>query len=530
MARYAYDRLSAQDLSFLLAESDASPMHVGAVAVLESGGLRTEAGGIDIAAYRRAVEAVLHWIPRYRQKLAWIPIDSWPVWIDDRHFDLGYHVRHLSLPRPGTLDQLKELASRILARPLDRARPLWEIWVIEGLQNGEQFALLNKVHHCMIDGAAGADLSQILFSPTATTEIAEPVPYLPRPEPGSRELLGDALRLRAQQPLQALRAAGEWLGSPGKALPDELNRRAGALAELASWALRPASQTPINGDLSPYRRFDWLTMPLSDVRELRRVLGCTVNDIVLATVAGALRRYFFRHRVDPAGLDFRVSAPVSVRRDEHARGRGNHVSAWIVPLPLGELDPLKQLAAIGERTEELKHSQAALGVETLMAVAEWLPAGLISRGVGMAQGPINMIVTNVPGPQFPLFSVGARLLGMYPAVPLISGGGLGVAIFSYEGKLCWGFNGDSELVPDLSAFVADLAAAFEELRNATVTRFMASRTAPPEVDVAVQTKRRKRSPVAVNVAGQAPSDAGRAPALDEPHAPARDRQRGTAVR
>jgi WS/DGAT/MGAT family acyltransferase len=296
------------------------------------------------------------------------------------------------------------------------------------------------------------------------------------------------------------------------AFPGELGRRAGALAELASWVLHPASPTPINGDLSPYRGFDWLTMPLNDVREMRRVLGCTVNDIVLATVAGALRRYFFRRRVDPAGLDFRVSAPVSVRRDEHARGQGNHVSSWIVPLPLAERDPLKQLASIGERTEELKHSQAALGVETLMAVAEWLPAGLISRGVGMAQGPINMIVTNVPGPQFPLFSVGARLLGMYPAVPLIPGGGLGVAIFSYEGKLCWGFNGDSQLVPDLGAFVADLAAAFEELRAATVARFMENRTAPAERDVPVETHRRprKRGAIAVAVNGpEPPAEASR---------------------
>jgi WS/DGAT/MGAT family acyltransferase len=271
-------------------------------------------------------------------------------------------------------------------------------------------------------------------------------------------------------------------------------------------------------------------MPLDDVRELRRELGCSVNDIVLATVAGAMRRYLFRRRVDPGRLDFRVAAPVNVRRDEHEGKLGNHVSTWIVNLPLGETDPLARVAQIRGRTEELKSSGAASGIQLLMDAAEWLPAGVLSLGVGLTRGPVNMIVTNVPGPQLRLYSVGAPLLGMYPMVPLVPGGGLGIALFSYEGKLCWGFNGDSELVPDLSAFVADLAAAFEELRNATVTRFMASRTAPPEVDVAVQTKRRKRSPVAVNVAGQAPSDAGRAPALDEPHAPARDRQRGTAVR
>ncbi|TMA35069.1 MAG: wax ester/triacylglycerol synthase family O-acyltransferase, partial [Deltaproteobacteria bacterium] len=165
MARYAYERLSAQDATFVWAERDNAPMHVGAVAILETGPLRNADGGVDFARYRSAIESVLHWIPRYRQKLAWTPLEGWPVWIDDRHFDIGYHLRHLSLARPGTLAQLRELASRILARPLDRSRPLWEIWVVEGLEGGEQFALLNKVHHCMIDGAAGADLSQILMSP-----------------------------------------------------------------------------------------------------------------------------------------------------------------------------------------------------------------------------------------------------------------------------------------------------------------------------------------------------------------------------
>jgi WS/DGAT/MGAT family acyltransferase len=492
MARYAYDRLTAQDLSFLLAEGDGCPMHVGAVAVLESGGLRTESGGIDIATCRRTVESVLHWIPRYRQKLAWIPVDTWPVWIDDRYFHLDHHVRHISLPRPGTPDQLKELTSRILARPLDRSRPLWEIWVIEGLQNGEQFALLNKVHHCMIDGAAGADISQILFSPDASAEIADPVAYLPRPEPSQIELLTTALRRRALQPLSAVRSLSGWLLRSASDAPSQVSKQLVALAELAGWTLKPASETPINGVLSPYRNFDWLTMPLEDVRELRGVLGCTINDIVLTTVAGALRRYFFRRRVEPGELDFRVAAPVNVRRAEHASRQGNHVSTWIVPLPLGEVDPLAQLAAIRERTQELKRSESSRGVETLMSIAEWLPAGVLAMGAELAQSPVNMIVTNVPGPQFPLFFAGARLLGMYPLVPLMQGGGLGLAIFSYEGKLCWGFNGDSELVPDLGAFVADLGAAFEDLRGAAVSRFMEERTAEPEVEVPVTTTRKRR--------------------------------------
>jgi len=479
VARYAFERLSAQDLSFLLSEDERQPMHVGAVAILEAGPLRNADGGIDVSRYRRAVESVLHWIPRYRQKLAWVPLDRWPVWIDDRHFDLGYHIRHLSLPRPGTLEQLKELASRILARPLDRSRPLWEIWVIEGLEGGEHFALLNKVHHCMTDGAGGADLSQILFSTGANPEIPEPVPYMPRPAPSPVELLGDALRERASLPLRALRRVlerrdGDWR--------QELRRNAAALGTLARSSLRVASETPINGELGPHRRFDWLTMPLDDVRELRRVLGCSVNDVVLATVAGAMRRYLFRRRVDPGRLDFRVAAPVNVRRDEHEGQLGNHVSSWIVRLPLGETDPLARLAGIRALTEELKRSESARGIALMMDAAEWLPAGMLSLGVGLARGPVNMIVTNVPGPQLRLYSVGAPLLGMYPMVPLIPGGGLGIALFSYEGKLCWGFNADWELVPDLKTLVADLSASFEELRGATVARFLEARTAQAEAE------------------------------------------------
>lgn len=491
MARYTYDRLSAQDLSFLLAENQHAPMHVGAIAILEAGPLLDDVGGVDIDRYRRGVEGLLHWIPRYRQKLVYIPFENWPVWVDDCHFDLGYHIRHIALPRPGTLEQLHELAGRILARHLDRERPLWEIWVIEGLHDGEQVALLNKVHHCMIDGAAGADLSQILFSPSSEVEESEPLPYYPRPAPTGLELLEESLRDRLGAPLRALRLAAGWLldetRSPLGAVEAgaiALAERTSALGEMLGWALRPAPATPINGELTPHRRVDWLTMPLDDVRELRRVLGCTINDVVLTIVTGAVRRYLFRRRVDPATVEFRIAAPVSVRREEHANQLGNHVSSWVVSLPIGLADPIEQLDTVRERTAELKRSKSALAFETVMAVAEYLPVGLLKRGVGLADGPANMIVTNVPGPQLPLYAMGARLLGLYPIVPLLPGGGLGVALFSYEGKLCWGFNADYELVPNLAEFVDDVSWSFEQLRAAVVAQFLERRTASePDDDV-----------------------------------------------
>jgi diacylglycerol O-acyltransferase / wax synthase len=487
VARYAYERLSAQDATFLWAERENAPMHVGAVAILDSGPLRNADGGVDFARYRSALESVLHWIPRYRQKIAWTPLEGWPVWVDDRHFDIGYHLRHLSLARPGTLAQLRELASRILARPLDRSRPLWEIWVIEGLEGGEQFALLNKVHHCMIDGAAGANISQILMSPTPSAAIDPPMAYMPRPAPTSGELLLDSLRDRARRPLAALRVIQSLFEAPegvGAALSEGLER-ARSLGDLLGY-IAPASATPINGELSPHRRLDWLTMPLADLLELRAVLECTLNDLALSIVAGALRRYLFRRRVDLAKLDFRVATPVSTRTDADEQRHGNHVSTWILNLPIAEPDPLEQLAIVRERTAALKRTKAALGADTVMKLAEYLPTPLVERGVALANGPTNTIVTNVPGPRFPLYVVGSRLLGMYPVVPLLPGVGLGIALFSYDGKLCWGFNADYELVPDLRAFHDDVCAAFEQLRAAAVARYMQKRTGQAEVEIEVE--------------------------------------------
>ena len=496
MARYAYERLSAQDATFLFAEGPNEPMHVGALNIFDAEPLRTEEGGIDIDLYRRAIEGVLHWIPRYRQKIAWTPLESWPIWVDDRQFDLGYHIRHIALPRPGSHTQLRELASRIHARALDRRHPLWEIWVIEGVENGSQMAILNKIHHCMIDGAAGADLSQILMSASARLEVPEPLPFMPRPEPTAVELLSDAARIGFTRPLSLVsQLFGSSDGEEENAEESGWLERAQALYQMAEYALRPASETPINGELGPHRRLDWLTMPFSDVAEVSRSLGCTVNDVVLTTVTGAVRRYLFRRRVDHREIDFRVAAPVSTREAKHDRRQGNHVSTWIVPLPLRLDDPLEQLAAIRETTAQLKRSRAALAVDTLMQLAEWLPAPLLERSVGIAQGPANMIVTNIPGPQFPLYAVGSRLLGMYPLVPLLPGGGLGVALFSYEGKLCWGFNGDHELVPDLSSFVDDVRASFEALRSAAVGAYLARRTGEEEAAAekpAAPRKRRER--------------------------------------
>ncbi len=476
MTAYNYDRLSAQDHSFLTAERGGVHMHIAAVQVFEAGPLRTNDGGIDIAAFRRATESVLHLLPRYRQRLAWTPLDGAAVWVDDAEFNLDYHIRHTSLPRPGDSEQLKHLAARIMSQPLDRTRPLWETWVVEGLEGGDRFAVVSKMHHCMMDGSSGVDVAHILLSPVPQTDVPEPVPYMPRPVPTGYELLRDATSRTISAPLKAVRGLRQFAAATAD-LGEELRTRAQALGELAGWVVQGASDTPMNGKLGPHRRFDWLTMPLDDVRSLARRLGCTVNDVILATVSGAVRSFLIHRRVDPSRIDFRVSAPVSVRRDEDRGKMGNQVSSWILRLPIGEADALERLRRIHEVTGELKASKQALGVEMMMAMAEWTPSVVLSLGARAASGPINMIVTNVPGPQIPLYLLGARLLAAYPLVPLLENTGVGIALFSYDGKLCWGFNGEYERVPDMRRFVDAIQISFDELAAAAPAP--AETTEPP---------------------------------------------------
>ena len=515
MHSYAYERLSAQDNLFLVTETPETPMHIGAVMVLESGPLRTEDGGIDIDRYKRAIEGILHRIPRYRQKLMPLPLENLPVWVDDPHFNLDFHIRHTSLPKPGSLEHLKKLSSRVMAQALDPSRPLWELWVVEGLDGGDQFAVISKTHHCMIDGKAGADLMTILMSPDANAEIQPADRYIPRPTPSQAELVFDELKRGLRTPGRLLSAVGEVVrevvGDPRKTF-DELRAHAAALGEVGRSVTRPCSDTPINGAVGPHRSFDWLTMPLDDVRDVKGVLGCTINDLVLTTVAGGVRRYMEHRRVDPDSLDFRIMAPVSVRREQDRGKLGNQVSSWVVDMPVNEPDAWARLEMVRETTQKLKESGATSGGELMISAIEWLPSSFVGLVAQMGTVPVNMVVTNVPGPQFPLFMLGAPLLGVYPLVPLVAGTGLGVALFSYDGRLCWGFNADPKLVPDLDNFVLQLRDSFEELRVLAVKR-------------SLKPKRRRREPVEAEAEPASAAAAG-APKTSRPKAARRKTKSG----
>ena len=465
MARYAYDRLSALDNSFLILERPNAYMHVASTQILEAGPLRLPNGGIDSAAFKRLTAASLHLIPRYRQKLQFVPLEGHPVWIDDDRFNLDYHVRHTSLPRPGSDAQLKALSARIMQQPLDRSRPLWEMWVVEGLED-DRFAIISKVHHCMIDGVSGVDLMNILMTPEPDTQIAEAPVYIPRPAPTPLELLRHETWRRMTLPLQALRDARRFT-LEAQDVRREIAVRARAVLQTLGSSLRRPSETPINRPIGPHRRFDWCVMKLHEVKAIRKSLGGSLNDVVLTIVTGAVRRYLESRRVDPDEIQFRVMAPVSVRSSGQRGKLGNQVSAWFIDLPLDEPDPRAQLARIAQTTGELKESRQAVGATVLTQAAEWTPSTLLALGARNVTRflPFNMVVTNVPGPQVPIYTLGAPLLEIFPHVPLMDRLGLGVALMSYDGRLCWGFNADYDLVPDLAVFVRAIQDAFDELRG-----------------------------------------------------------------
>ncbi len=463
------DRLSALDASFLALEDPSSHMHIGSVAIFEPGPLGTGEGGVEIERVRGLMEAGLHRMPRYRQRIARVPLFDHPVWVDDAHFNLAYHVRHTHLPRPGDERQLKRLAGRLMSQQLDRGKPLWEMWVVEGLDEG-RFAIITKVHHCMIDGVGSVELMASVMRPSPEPDpaLAEPPPrWLPRPAPGGFRLLMDELSHRGVAPLSVLATTSETVRAPRATLA----RAAGALtaiAEAVGAGVSASSPTPFNVEIGPHRRFDWTTMELAEMRAIRARLGGTVNDVVLAVLSGALRRFLRRRGISVDGMDFRAMLPVNVRSDADRRELGNRVAMLVTRLPLDERDPCRRLERVVAETRAAKQSQQALGMQTLEELSDRTFTTLLTQFARLAARaqPYNLVVTNVPGPQFPVYVEGARMVACHPLVPLFPNQALGVALFSYDGRVEWGFNADWDAVPDLHELVDAVDAEFALLRDA----------------------------------------------------------------
>jgi diacylglycerol O-acyltransferase / wax synthase len=464
-----YERLSAIDASFLSIEDESCHMHVGAVMIFDAAPLRTVTGGIDIDRIRRAIHGRLHFVPRFRQRVAYVPWERVPIWIDDDRFRLAYHVRHTALPQPGDDRVLKRLVGRIMSQPLDRKRPLWEMWVVEGLA-GDRFALISKTHHCMVDGVSGADLMSVLLDAVPDAGVGTPEPWAPRRPPSGFRLVADAAIRRAGQPKVALRAAFDAVRAPRAALRS-VGEAAGGLSELFAPAFNPVSKTPLNVEIGPHRRFDWTEMRVADLKAVKRVLGGTLNDVVLATVSGALRRFFHRRGLDPDRLRIRAMVPVSVRGSDERGALGNRVTQINAPIPVELVDPAARLDAVRVTLAGLKESRQALGGELLTAISEWTTPNVLVQAVRLAalSRPYNLIVTNVPGPQIPLYLQGALMRTAYPVVPLFENYALVVGLFSYNGGLYWGLNGDWEQLPDLHDLVLALEESFTELQHAAGT-------------------------------------------------------------
>jgi diacylglycerol O-acyltransferase len=461
-----YERISAQDRSFLHFEDATTHMHLGGLVIFEAGPLTTATGGIDIERIRAQIAGRLHLVPRYRHRLGWIPVFNQAVWVDDDHFTLSYHVRHTALPRPGDDNQLKLLTARIMSQQLDRGKPLWEVWVIEGLAR-DRFALLLKTHHAIADGISAFDLFTALVSPTPDDVIDEPQPWVPRPAPSGVRLLADGLAHQAAAPLTMAQRLFAIASDPaGVGASTRASMR--ALMDLAGAGSSLPPATPINQPISAHRRFDWLTIDLAHVKAVRAKLGGTVNDVALATVTGGLHHFLRGRGVDVSALALRVVVPVSVRSEDERGQASNRASGWLLDLPVHEVDPARRLAAIAAATGQRKASRQELGPEVLGRVADYAVPGIVGLGVRLLSRlhPYNLIVTNVPGPQVPLYLLGARLLAGFPQVPLFENQGLGIALFSYCGSLGFGFNADRDVMPDLDAFVAAVAHGFVDLAEA----------------------------------------------------------------
>jgi WS/DGAT/MGAT family acyltransferase len=453
---------------FLDLEEPQVHMHVGAVAIFEAGPLTNADGELEISRIQGAIEVALTNSPRFRQKLVRVPVFEHPVWVDDDRFNLSYHVRHASLPRSGDIRLLKRLAGRILSQKLDRGKPLWEMWVIEGVEDG-RFAIIAKAHHCMVDGISGLDLLSGMMRPDPDPTLEPAGAWFPRPAPSRARLVRDEVLHRASWPISALRSAGSFLTSPREMLASVEDVAVG-FGQVLNAGLRPTFSNPLNPDIGPHRRFDWAGFELAAVKEVKSRLGGTVNDTVLATAAGAIGRFLRRRGIPMRGEAFRAQIPVSLRGRSDRADAGNRIVMLLADLPIYEPDPRQRLRQVLETTRRLKLSRQRAGVEFFENLSDHTLTSLFLLFARLAtwQRSFNIVITNVPGPQSPLYLLGARMQEIYPLVPLATNQALGLALFSYDGRLYWGFNADWDALPDLHELVQGLEMEFELLRKAAL--------------------------------------------------------------
>ena len=466
------DRLSGLDSSFLHMERAGAHMHVASVSTFEG-------PAPSHRDFQNHIAARLHLVPRFRQKLRFVPFNQGrPVWVDDPFLNLDYHVRQTALPAPGSEEQLRNLAARIFSQQLDRSKPLWELWLVEGLDGG-RFAIIGKSHHALVDGISGVDITTVLFDveKEPANPPVRPPKWAPRPEPTDLQLLGDALRERATSPREIARGMRAALRGPRQVL--------GGIGDASKMvgAGMSAPSTPFNVEIGPHRRIAFVRTELDALKAVKNEHGGTVNDVVLSVVTGAIGNYLRARGHDTEGLEMRAMVPVSVRAEEERGALGNRISAMMAPLPVWCESPVQRLHLITETMGDLKGSGQAVGAEILTRIVDFAPTTIASQAARLqpAQRFFNLVVTNVPGPQFPLFVLGREMESIFPLVPLARRQALCVGIMSYNGQVDFGLVGDYDSMADLESFGLDLEGAIAELAGAAaVTGGQAQRASRAE--------------------------------------------------
>jgi diacylglycerol O-acyltransferase len=464
MAQQHMDRLSSTDVSFLSNESSASHMHVGAILIFE-GPAPTYDDLLD------HIESRLHLVPRFRQKLAYPPAQTGrPFWIDDPNLNLEYHVRHSALPAPGSEEQLRRMTGRVFSQQLDRSKPLWELWLVQGLTRN-RFALLTKTHHAVVDGVAGVDIATVLFDLNPVPEPAEPDhSWAPKPEPSSASLLGRSVQDLVQTPVRAARRLERVVEHPESAAR-QVRDAVEAVSEVGWNFANPAPKVPLNVEIGSHRRYVWVRSDLDHFKRVKNALGGTVNDVVLAVVAGALRDWLRGRGIRTEGLELRAQVPVSIRsQDEHGQ-LGNRLAAMRAPLPVYIADPVRRLETVTQAMRGLKQSKQALGAEVISRFNDFAPPTLLAQAarINFSTRLFNLTVTNVPGPQVPLYVLGRELEDIFPVGFLPPNHALFVAIMSYNGGVNFGLLADYDAMDDVDVVAEGVERAIAELVEAAET-------------------------------------------------------------
>jgi diacylglycerol O-acyltransferase / wax synthase len=459
------ERLGPQDASFLYLETPSVHQHVGGVAILDPS--TAPSGRLTYPDLVRVVSSRLHLALRFRQRILFPPFAAArPVWVDDTNFDIDFHMRRAALPSPGGRRELVDYVQRVISRPLDRTKPLWELYLIEAMEDGLA-AILTKVHHCMVDGLAAVDLASAVYDFAPEPQILNPPAWEPEPEPSRLDLLLDALTEQVTHPARGLAdLAQRTLQTPARVARQGGEILGGLMDVMGAGVLAPPG--PFNRKVGSNRRFAMIEAPVQTFKDIKRSLGATVNDVVLATAAGGLYR-FLRHRREPTRDRFlRAMVPVSVRSKDERSAMGNRVSSIFVDLPVGPMGGKKRLAMIRERTKYLKESNYAVGAEFLMNIGAWAPPTIHAMAARLAARTrvINLVVSNVPGPQVPMYIAGAKLLAQYPLMPIAENMGLSIATTSLAGTMAFGLTADWDTLPDIEILAGAMEESLGELRKA----------------------------------------------------------------